>query len=58
MAVQISHLQADVGYTERSVKGKRPLFTELRNVTVFSHKQNNKDKTNAKHVTEFLRYNL
>jgi len=28
-AIQISHHQVDVGYTEGNIKGERPLFTEL-----------------------------
>jgi len=28
-AVQISHHQVDVGYTERNKEGERPFFTEL-----------------------------
>jgi hypothetical protein len=47
-AVQISHLQVDVGYTKRNIKGEnRLLFTVSGIVTVFHRKWNNKFRTDT-----------
>jgi len=57
-AVQISHRQVDVGYTEGNVKGERPLLTVLRIVTVLFQKGIILLKLIHDHVTEFFRYSL
>jgi hypothetical protein len=55
-AVQLSHHQADDGYTKININGERSLFNILQQY--YSKNGTLRLKLIHNHVTEFLRYNL